>query len=263
MILAISAVAEGTGSLQAPRELEGTEIIDKLGAKIDRSLTFTRHDGVRVPLSDYFGSKEKKVLPAIVTLGYWECPMLCSLVLKALLDSLDNMKLELGKDFRILSFSINPDENSELAALKRKSHLTALSRDDGDWDFFTSDDGNVAKLAEGLGFGYKFHKPSGEYAHGAGIFILTPEGVLSRTLWGLSYEPWTLKLALMEAAGGKVGSVVDRIVLSCFHYEPDSHKYGFYVFGLMRIGATLTVMILGSMLALYWIGERRRRIGVG
>jgi protein SCO1/2 len=254
--------AEGTGSLQVPQALVGTEIIDKLGSKVDANLVFTRHDEKRVPLSVYFGSKGKKALPAIVTIGYFECPMLCSLVLNATLDTLGKMKLKMGEDYRVLSFSINPKEKSDLAANKRRTHLKALDKTDGAWDFFTSDDGEEVKLAQTLGFGYKFDKPSGEFAHGAGIFILTPDGVLSRTLWGLNYDPWTVKLALMEAAGGKVGTVVDKIILSCFHYEPDSHKYGFYIFGIMRIGATLTVVLLGSMLAMYWAGERRRRIGI-
>lgn len=261
IVLMVSlSFADGASDLVMPKQMEGAEIFDKLGAKLNPALTFTDHNGTRVAMSAYFGSEQE--LPAIVTIGYYECPMLCSLVLKGLLDSLTKMSLKLGKDYRILSFSIDPKENSELAALKRKSHLKALSQDDGPWEFFTGDEKSIAELSQTLGFGYKFDEASGEYAHGAGIFILTPNGVLSRTLWGLVYEPMSTKLALVEASNGKVGSVVDRILLSCFHYVPDKHKYGFYVFGAMRAGGALTVLFLGSMLGWYWFSERRRRTRV-
>jgi protein SCO1/2 len=244
-------------SMRVPKEMEGAEIVDKRGAKIDQSLVFTRHDGAKVNLSEYFGSAQK--LPAIVTLGYYECPMLCSLVLKALIESVKQQSLVLGLDYRILSFSINPNEKPELSALKRKSHLKALSRDDGAWEFFTGDEKSIAQLASELGFGFKFDPRTGDYAHGAGIFILTPDGVLSRTMTGLIYEPRDTKFALMEATGGKIGTVFDRILLTCFHYVPDKHKYGLYVFGTMRVGAALTVFFLASMLTWYWFSERRRR----
>jgi protein SCO1/2 len=257
-----AAFAEGQGSLQTPKALEGIEITDRLGAKLDQNLKVVRQDGDVVPLSTYFGSSAQPKLPAIVTLGYFECPMLCSLVLNALLESLQKVKLELGRDFRILSFSINPKEKSDLALNKQKTHLKALDLKTGAWDFFTSEDDSIARLAETLGFGYKFDKASGEYAHAAGIFIVSPEGVLTRTFWGINYDPFALKMALMESAQGKVGTALDKILLSCFHYVPDSHKYGIYVFGVMRLGATLTVLILGSMLFGYWLRERRRRIGV-
>jgi protein SCO1/2 len=245
-------------SMRIPKEMQGGEIIDKLGTKIDQSLVFTRHDGVRVPLSDYFGPG-KTQLPTIVTLGYYECPALCNLVLKSTLETLGRMSLKLGKDYRVLSFTIKPQETADLAAAKRKTHLKALGLEDGAWDFFTGDEKSIAALAKDLGFGYKFHESSGEYAHGAGIFILSKDGMLSRTMWGLSYDPWATKMALVEAADGKVGSVVDRILLSCFHYVPDKHKYGLYVFGAMRVGGALTVLFLVSMLGWYLVSERRRR----
>lgn len=257
-----ASLAEGQGSLQVPKALEGIEITDRLGAQLDRDLQMVRQDGKVVPLSTYFGTGAEQKLPTIVTLGYFECPMLCSLVLNGLLESLHKVKLQLGRDFRILSFSINPSEKSDLALNKQKTHLKALSLQDGAWDFFTSETDSIARLAETLGFGYRFDKASGEYAHAAGIFIVSPDGVLTRTFWGINYDPFALKMALMESAEGKVGTAFDKILLSCFHYVPDSHKYGIYVFGVMRLGATLTVLILGSMLFLYWLRERRRRIGV-
>lgn len=258
-MLSASLRAEVEESERVPQEMQGAEIIDKLGTKVKGDYVFTRHDGKSVALSEYFGEDQPVI---VMTIGYYGCSMLCNMVLKALLETMEKMSLSLGVDYRVLSFTINPNEKPDLAAAKRATHLKALGLEDGAWDFFTGDEKTIAALAKDVGFGYKFHEASGEYAHGAGIFILSKDGTLSRTIWGLSYDPWTTKMAIVEAGEGKVGSVVDRILMSCFHYVPDKHKYGLYVFGAMRVGGALTVLFLGSMLAWYWLSERRRRTRV-
>jgi len=181
---------------------------------------------------------------------------------KGLLDAMGKMSLVLGTDYRVLSVSIDPREKSDLSAAKRITHLKALNLTDGAWDFLTGDEKEIQTLASTFGFGYKYDEATDQYAHGAAIFIVTPKGVLSNTIWGIAYDPWATKAALMDASGGKVGSVFDKILMTCFHYEADKHKYGFYIFGAMRLGAALTVLILGSMLGWYWFSERRRRMGV-
>lgn len=263
IILLLGSVAHGEDieeSMRVPKQMQGAEIVDKRGAKIDTNLVFTRQDGARVPLSTYFNESEK--LPAIVTIGYFECPMLCNLVLKGLLDTLNKMSLVLGKDYRILSFSIDPREKSDLAAAKRTTHLKALNLSDGAWDFLTGDEKEIQTLAATFGFGYKYDAPTDQYAHGAAIFIVEPKGVLSNTIWGIAYDRWSTTAALIDASHGKSGSVFDKIVMTCFHYDADSHKYGFYIFGAMRLAGALTVLVFGSMLAWYWFSERRRRMGL-
>jgi len=247
-------------SMRMPKQMQGAEIVEKRGAKIDGNLVFTNHKGMSTPMKTIFNDEQTR--PAVVILGYYGCPMLCGLVSKAFLETIPKMSLVLGEDYRVLSFSIDPKEKSDLSAAKRQSHLKALKLDDGDWEFYTGDEASIKTLADTLGFGYNYDASSEQYAHGAGVFILTPNGVLSNTLWGVAYDPWTTKAALMDASGGKIGNVLDKILMTCFHYVPDKHKYGFYVFGAMRLGAALTVLFLGSMLGWYWISERRRRIGV-
>jgi protein SCO1/2 len=246
------------GSLMAPRELKDTEIIDKRGSKVPMDVMLTNHLGQPVRLGKYFNGDDHR--PVILTLGYYKCPMLCSLVLNGLLEPLKTVSLKLGDDYRVVSVSINPQEDAELAAAKRKGYLTALgATQSGPWDFHVGEEAQVRRLADSVGFQYKYHERSKEYVHSAGIFILSPEGVLSRTLYGIAYKEADLKMALLDAGKGKIGSLLDKVILSCFHYDPDSHKYGLYVFGVMRLGGLLTVLILGIVLALYWRNEKRAK----
>ncbi len=193
-----------------------------------------------------------------MTLGYYQCPMLCNLVLNGLLESLKTMSLKVGKDFRMISVSINPKETPDLAKNKRANYLKAVSLgNDADWDFYVGDEAEVRRLANAIGFQYKYHERSKEYIHSAGIFILSPNGTLSRTLYGISYKASDVKMSLIDAGNHKLGSLLDRVILSCFHYDPDSHQYGIYVFGVMRLGGLLTILIVGVMLFLYWRSEKR------
>lgn len=244
----------GEGSLRVPKIMEGTEIIDKRGAIVPKDILLTDHVGKSVKLGDYLGHDK----PVILTLGYYKCPMLCSLVLNATVDSIKGQSLKLGRDFSILSVSINSNETPDLAKAKRVNYLKALGApQDSPWVFALGKTEDVKKLADSVGFGYKFHEPSGEYIHSAGIFVLSPDGTLSRTLYGIAFKPSDLKMSLIDASNGKIGSLMDRIILSCFHYEPDSHRYGVYVFGVMRLAGILTILMLGSFVLLMLKKERR------
>ncbi|MDA0712458.1 MAG: SCO family protein [bacterium] len=249
----------GEGSLQAPKDLEGTEIIDKRGSTVAFDVELVDHEGKKQTLATYFGPDQTK--PVILTLGYYKCPMLCNLVLNGFLDSLKTMSLTMGKDFRVVSVSINPKETFDLGRSKRANYLKAINlEDDADWSFFVGEESEVKRLADSVGFQYRFHKPSGEYIHSAGIFVLSPQGILSRTLYGIDYKTPDVKMALIDASHGKIGSLLDRVILSCFHYDPDSHKYGVYIFGLMRVGGLFTILVIGLMLFLYWRYEKRSRV---
>jgi protein SCO1/2 len=154
--------------------------------------------------------------------------------------------------------SINPNEKPELAREKRENYLKALGvSGDAPWTFALGQTQDVSRLAESVGFGYKYHEPSKEYIHSAGIFILSPDGKLTRTLYGISFKPNDLKMSLIDASNGTVGSLMDRIILSCFHYEPDSHKYGVYIFGVVRLAGALTILVLGSFVFFLFRRERR------
>ncbi len=254
--MAGSAIAEGEGSLSAPREVIGTEIIDKRGSVVPAGILLSNHRGEKVFLSSYFAKGNTK--PVILTLGYYQCPMLCNLVLNGLLESLKTMSLQVGKDFRMISVSINPKETPDLAKNKRANYLKAVNLgDNADWEFYVGEEAQVRKLADAIGFQYKYHERSKEYIHSAGIFILSPDGRLSRTLYGIAYQASDVKMSLIDAGNHKIGSLLDRVILSCFNYNPDSHTYGIYIFGIMRIGGLLTILAICVMLFFYWRSEKR------
>jgi protein SCO1/2 len=258
LVFALSLSAEGEGSLMLPNALKNIDIEDKAGAQIPLDISLIDHDGQPRLLSDYIGKDE---LPTIITLGYFGCPMLCNLVLNGLLETVKKLGFRLGKDYRIVTISIDEKESSELALKKRNNYLAALlgtSEESAAWSFHVTKSEESKRLAQALGFNYRYDESEKQFAHGAGIFVISPKGILSRTLFGINFQPSDLKLALSEAAQGKIGSFIDRVILSCFHYNPDSHRYGVYIFGVMRLGGIITVLILALMLVFFFRGERRR-----
>jgi protein SCO1 len=258
LLLPAALMAEGEGSLRMPKELEQAEIEDKAGARLPLDVVMTNQDGKIVTLADYFSSSDKR--PVILTLGYYGCPMLCSLVLNGLLEGLKGISFKPGQDYRLISVSIDAREKPDLAHRKRGAYLASLNAplDVDWWQFHVADAEASKRLAQSVGFNYSYDKKTDQFAHGAGFFVITPDGVLSRTLFGISYKPTDIKLALSEASDGKIGSFIDRVILSCFHYNPDSHRYGIYIMGVMRLGAMATVLILGIVLLMYFRGERKR-----
>ena len=258
LLLLAGTLIAGEGSLMVPAVMQGTEIVDKRGSLIPQDILLTNHLGKSVKMGDYLGTK-----PLILILGYNKCPMLCNLVLNATIDSIKGQSLRLGRDFEMLSVSVNPKETADLANSRRNNYLKTLPMvpgqvlDDKTFEFLIGAEDQVKRLADSVGFGYRFHPPSGEYIHSAGIFIVSPDGTLSRTLYGISYRSNDLKMSLIDASNGKIGSVLDRIILSCFHYEPDSHKYGVYVFGVMRLASILMILVLGTFVLVLLMRERR------
>lgn len=248
----------GEGSLRVLPELENAQIDDKAGARIPLDIRLVDHDGNERTLGSYLLDDDKR--PLIVTLGYYGCPMLCTLVLNGLSEVLKSVSFTPGKDYHIVSVSIDDREKPELAKQKRSAYLASMNADESVdwWSFHVTTKEDAKRLADALGFNFYFDKKIDQFAHGAGFFVLSPEGILSRTLFGISYLPGDVKLALSEAADGKIGSFIDRVLLSCFHYDPDSHRYGVYIFGVMRLGGILTVLILGAVLLFYFRQEKRR-----
>lgn len=249
------------GSLRMPKELENIQIEDKAGVQVPLDIAMTNQDGKAVVLKDYFRDGDNR--PAILTIGYYGCPMLCSLVLNGMLEGLKGLSYDIGEDYRIISVSIDDREQPELARKKRDAYAEALSvpeKHKDAWNFHVMSAVEAKRLSDTVGFNYYFDKKNDQFAHGAGFFVLSPEGVLTRTLFGISFTSSDIKLSLSEAADGKIGSFVDKVLLSCFHYDPDSHRYGIYIFGVMRLGGILTILILGTVLLLYFRGERKREI---
>lgn len=241
-----------------PKAIEQGQIEDKAGAVLPLDVELIDHNGKKVALKDYFNESQDK--PIILTIGYYECPMLCSLVLNGLMNGLKDLSFKPEKDFLMLSVSIDHRESVELADKKRSNYIKALEQSVSDnfWPFHIGDKEEVKRLADALGFNYFYDKRNDQFSHGAGVFVISPKGVLSRTLFGINFKPSDIKLALSEAADGKIGSFIDQVILSCFHYDPDSHKYGVYILGVMRLGGILTIIILGIVLFLFFRSDKKR-----
>jgi protein SCO1/2 len=237
-------------------EAKQVAVDEMLGGYLDMDLEFVDHNGKQVELGDYFDGKH----PVLVTLNYYRCPTLCNLQLNALTRTLESFEWTAGEQYRIVTVSIDPREDAELAANKRASHLEALGRGDVDWNFLTGDAAQVMMLAAQLGVGYAYDAEQDQYAHPAVLMFISPEGKVARYLYGLEYNPNDLKFALMEAAEGRVGSPVDKLILSCFHYDATLGEYGPFAMGIMRLGGAGMVLIVGIPLIIVWRRERRLRV---
>ena len=240
-----------------PDELEGIGITEHLDEKLPLDLEFTDDQGRTVRLGDYFGQGK----PVLVNLVYYTCPMLCTLVLNGVVEGIREMSLDLGEDFTAVTVSIDPSETPALARAKKDGYLSEYGRPGGaaGWHFLTGEQDQITALAEALGFGYRYDPRSGEFIHTAATFVCTPEGTISRYLYGIEYEAQTFKLALLEAGEGKIGSSLDRLILFCFHYDSASGRYAPYARNIMRVGGALTALVLGMVLAGFWARESKRR----
>jgi protein SCO1/2 len=237
-------------------ELKAINVQEHLGAQIDTSLTFTDEEGNRVTLADYFRDGR----PVMLTLAYYNCPMLCTLVLNAVSDGIDQLPWQPGQEYQVITVSINPLETPELAAQKKQNYLSAMEKKinpDG-WHFLVGEQEAISRLAEQVGFVYYYDEEKEQYAHPAVTYLLTPEGVISRYLYGLDYTGLNLKLALLEAGQGKLGNTIDQLLLYCYHYDPDEKGYVVFAGNIMRLGGVMTIFLLGGMLLILWRREAQR-----
>ena len=252
------ATAEVTStSVAAAPELNDVDIEEKLGTQIPLAAEFTTSEGKKVKLGDLLLPNK----PTILTLNYYECPMLCPLVLNGLAAGIKGLGFQPGFDYQILTISISPKEEVAMAAEKKQNYLASVGRpiDAHGWTFLLGDKANIDAVATAAGFHYKYEKDIDQYAHAAGIFVLTPEGKISRVLYGIEYAPRDLRLALVEAAQGKLGSAVDKLLLFCFHYDPMGRKYAVYAMNVMRLGGGITASVLAIFVWFMFRNERRKR----
>ena len=252
---AVPAVAQLAD--QVPPQLEEVGIEEHLDAKIPMNLEFRDEYGAVVTLGDYFDGEK----PVILTLNYYKCPMLCGLQLNGLLDGLMELDWTPGQEFEMVTVSINPLETPALATEKKQNYMKRYERPSAakGWHFLTGREPEIRQLASTLGFGYTFDRKTGEYAHAAAIFVSTPDGRVARYLYGIEYPPRRLRLALLEASAGEIGTTIDQFILYCFHYDPSSRRYSPVAMNIMRLGGGATALILGLSLGGYWLREARRR----
>jgi len=230
-------------------------IDQKLDERVPLDAEFRDEAGKTVRLGDYFGRK-----PVLLVLVYYDCPMLCTLSLNGVLHSLQTIRLSAGQDFEVVTVSFDPREKPELAAAKKRVYLTLYNRSSGwaGWHFLTGDEGQIRRLTSAVGFRYKWDAASGQYAHATGIMILTPEGKLSRYFYGIDYPPPDLRLSLVEASDGKIGSAADEVLLYCFHYDPATGRYGLVITRVLQLAGAATVLVLGGFVVVMAFREKKK-----
>jgi len=240
----------------APKQIENVGIDEKLGEQIPLNTKFRNESGQYVQLSDFIEDGK----PIIMTLNYSDCPMLCSLQLDGLVESLKGLNWTAGKEFKILTVGINPYEPFAQAALTKQKWVREYGREEArrGWSFLIGKEENIKKVADSLGFRYRFDVLSKEYLHTAAVFVLTPTGRISKVLYGVKYPPEHVKAALGEAAGGKIGSPMEQLIMYCFRYDPDKGSYVMQARNTMKVGGALTVLILFGWIVISWIRDYRR-----
>lgn len=223
-------------------------IEQKLGSQVPLDLEFRNESGEVVRLGDYFNDK-----PVILALVYFSCPSICNLILNGMVAGVDNntMSINLGNDFEILTVSIDPREQPELAQAKKSNYLKQLRREGGEnaWHFLTGEDDAIEDLAQAVGYRYYYDELTNQFAHASGIIILTPQGIVSSYYLGMEYLPQNLELALMDASDNRIGSLVRQLVLLCYAYDPAQGTYSFYIMRVVRF--TGMSVVLG--ICLFWL----------
>ncbi len=247
---------------EKPRELEEVRIDQRLDESLPLDAVFRDENGDEVKLGAYFGSK-----PVVLALVYYSCPMLCNQVLNGMTSGLDVLKaFSIGKEFEVVTVSFDPKETPELARQKKETYIKWYKREGAaeGWHFLTGDQPNIDRLTEAAGFHYKWDEKTTQFIHATGIMIATPDGKLARYFYGIEYAPKDLRLGLVEAAAGKIGSPVDQLLLYCYHYDPASGKYGAAVMNMMRLGGALTVVAIIAMFIVFRMrGLSARRASAG
>jgi len=243
----------GNPSTERPGLLGKIHIEQRLNTQVPLDLPFVDENGREVRLAEYFGKR-----PVILALVYYECPMLCTQILNGLVTALGVMNFEPGREFDVVAVSFDPREGPELAARKKEAYLQRYGRPHtaGGWHFLTGSEESIARLTDAVGFRYAYDERIQQYAHGAGIELLTPSGVLSKYFYGIEYSPRDIRLGIIEASEERIGTVIDDFLLFCYHYDPTTGQYGAAVMRLMRLGAIATVLAFLSFLA---VSLRRER----
>ncbi|MEW5923281.1 MAG: SCO family protein [Candidatus Zixiibacteriota bacterium] len=242
---------------ESPKELKGIGVNEHPGEQVPLDLIFTANDGREVKLAEYFNQGK----PVILIMGYYTCPMLCNLVFNGVRDVVNETDWTPGKQFQILTVSIDPTETSVLASAKKKNYLESIGKtgiEDG-WIFFTGTEDQSRALADAIGFEYYYDEDNKQYAHAAVITILTPEGKISRYFYGIQFRELDVRLALMEAAEGKVGNTIDKLILYCYHYDPSAGSYTIFATNIMKLGGLVTVIVLGGLILVLWLRGNRKK----
>jgi protein SCO1/2 len=251
------SVPPGKPATEAVPALKEVGIDQKINGQLPLDLEFNDETGQAVTLRQFFGPR-----PVVLALVYYECPMLCTQVLSGFAGSLQGMAFNAGKEYDVVVVSFDPGETPAMAASRKKEFLKRFVRaaDPGSIHFLTGRKASIDSLTSAVGFRYAYDEAIDQYAHPAAITVLTPDGRVSRYLYGVEYAPRDLKLALVEASAGKVGSITDQMLLFCYHYDPESGKYGLVIMNFVRAAGAATVLLLVGWIVFSLRRERRQSL---
>ena len=244
----------GATASALPTPLREIGFDQNINDRLPLQTEFRDEQGRRVPLGTYFGSK-----PVVLAFVYYECPMLCTQVLNAMASTFSVLSLTPGEDFELVLISFDTRETPAQAAAKKAQVLERYKRPgtDAGWHFLTGDELSVKRVTNAAGFRYVWDEDTKQFAHPTGIIVATPDGRLARYLFGLEYGPRDVRLALVEASSGRVGNVVDTVLLYCYHYDPMTGRYGFLVMRALRIAGAATVLLIAGFIVMMVRRERR------
>lgn len=254
LILAFATVAVSAQSTALPSTLRNVRIDQKLNEQLPLNVTFVDDRGGHVQLGDYFHER-----PVILALVYYQCPMLCNQVLTGLLHGLKKVPWNAGEQFDVVAISIDPRETPSMAAAKKRTFVENYGRKDATsgWHFLTGTEPAIRTVADTVGFHYAFDPLTNQFAHLAGVMILTPDGRLSRYFYGIQYPERDLRLGLVEASNRKIGSLADQVLLFCYHYDPSQGKYGLAIMNVIRVLGSATALGLATLIITMVRAERK------
>src|SRR5262245_21507162 len=246
----------GTPASALPAPLQEIGFDQNLDQQIPLDTPFMDERGRSVTIGQYFGAR-----PVVLVFAYYDCPMLCTQVLNALASSLDVLSLEARRDFDVVVVSFDPREKSELAAAKKATVLQRYKRPGAEtgWHFLTGEQSAIASVTRAAGFRFVWDAALKQFAHPAGIIVVSPSGHVSRYLFGIDFGPRDLRLAIVDASAGKIGTPIDSFLLYCYHYDPMSGRYGLVIMRVLRIAGVATVLLLGTCIAIMLRQERSQR----
>ena len=255
VVIVLSTLAMGQGmttgimsppASMRPPGLKNVGIEQHLNEQIPPELTFRDETGKAVRLGDYFGKK-----PMILNLVYYQCPMLCGEVLSGLESALRVLKFDVGKEFDVLTVSFDPHETPQMAAAKKAEYLKRYGRASAaqGWHFLTGPQESIDALTKAAGFQYEYDSASRQFAHATAIMVLTPEGKISQYYYGVEFAPKDLRLGLIQASDNKIGTLVDQVLLYCYHYDPATGKYGAVIMRIVRLAGIATMLCIGLLMA--------------
>lgn len=250
--------SESTNSQELPVELKGVTIEEKIGQKIDLNLMVYNEKGESVPLSSYFSPHK----PILLSPMYYACPGLCSFHFNGVIESLKKVDWNPGEKFQVIAFSFDPKETFDLGVKKKTNYMKMYDRKgtENGFHFITAPPETITALMNQVGFQYKWNEAANEWSHASAAIMISPEGIISRYLHGVEFDPRDMKLALNETANGKVGNLVDSVILYCFKYDQHESKYGLQAFRVMQLGGAVMVLILAIWLFPVLLRSRREKV---